>query len=71
MAKPALDLTTLTPEEKLELIDDLWRSLEPGDLSLTPEQKAELDRRLDRLEREGPQGVPWEVVRAEMSRDAP
>lgn len=71
MAKPALDLTTLTPQEKLELIDDLWQSLDPDDVSLSPEQKAELDRRLDRLDREGSAGVPWEVVRAEMSRDVP
>jgi putative addiction module component (TIGR02574 family) len=68
MAKPALDLTALTPDEKLELIDDLWGSLRSEDLELTPEQRAELDRRLDRLDREGPVGTPWEVVRAEMSR---
>jgi len=68
MAKPALDLTALTPDEKLELIDDLWGSLKPEDFELSPEQKAELDRRLDRLDREGPVGTSWESVRAKMSR---
>lgn len=68
MAKPALDLTALTLEEKLELIDDLWGSLGPEDLALTNDQQAELDRRLDALDRDGPVGIPWESVRAEMSR---
>jgi putative addiction module component (TIGR02574 family) len=68
MAKPALDLAALTPDEKLELIDDLWGSLRSEDLELTPEQRVELDRRVDRLDRDGPVGTPWEVVRAEMSR---
>ncbi|KYF94466.1 hypothetical protein BE20_06480 [Sorangium cellulosum] len=67
MNKPALDLSKLTADEKLELIDDLWRSLSSDDLPLSPELRAELDRRLDRPEREGPIGVPWEDVRAEMT----
>jgi putative addiction module component (TIGR02574 family) len=71
MAKPALDLSSLTPEEKLELIDDLWGSLRPEGFALTNEQRAELDRRLDRLDREGPIGTPWEEVRARMTRGAP
>jgi putative addiction module component (TIGR02574 family) len=68
MAKPALDLTKLTPEEKLELIDELWTSITPEELPLTPEQRMELDRRLDRLDKEGPLGVSWESVRLEMTR---
>ena len=68
MAKPALDLAALTPDEKLELNDDLWGSLKPEDFELTGEQQAELDRRLDRLDRDGPVGTPWETVRAKMSR---
>ena len=70
MAKPALDLSALTPEEKLELIDDLWGSLKPEDFVLTAEQQAELDRRLDLLDREGPIGNSREAVRAKMTRGA-
>jgi putative addiction module component (TIGR02574 family) len=69
MAKPALDLSKLTANEKLELIDDLWLSLSPTDLEIADETRAELDRRLDRLDREGPVGVDWEDVRAEMTTD--
>ena len=68
MAKPALDLSSLTSDEKLELIDDLWGSLKPEDFELTPAQQAELDRRLERLDREGPVGNSWDDVRAKMSR---
>ncbi|WP_437953425.1 addiction module protein [Sorangium sp. So ce296] len=67
MDKPTLDLPKLTADEKLELSDDLWRSLSSDDLPLSSELRAELDRRLDRLEREGPLGLPWEDVRAEMT----
>ncbi|WP_437926812.1 addiction module protein [Sorangium sp. So ce291] len=67
MGKPALDLSKLTVDEKLDLIDDLWRSLSSDDLPLSSELRAELDRRLDRMELEGPIGVPWEDIRAEMT----
>jgi len=70
MAKPALDLSSLTPDEKLELIDDLWGSLRPEDFALTAEQQTELDRRLELLDRDGPVGNSWEDVRAKMSRGA-
>jgi putative addiction module component (TIGR02574 family) len=67
VTKAAIDIEGLSRDEKLALIDELWASLDDADLVLTPEQRAELDRRLARLEREGPVGTPWETVRAEMS----
>jgi putative addiction module component (TIGR02574 family) len=71
MAKPAIDLATLTPDEKLELNDNLWGSLKPEDIVLTGEQQAELDRRLDRLDQDGPVGLSWEAVRAKMIPNRP
>lgn len=68
MAKPALDLTNLTPQEKLELIDDLWTSLTPDQFPLTAEQRTELHRRLDDLDEEGPVGMSWDGARLEMTR---
>jgi putative addiction module component (TIGR02574 family) len=67
MAKPALDLAQLTPAEKLELIDELWTSLTPEEFPLTAEQRAQLHRRLDHLDEDGPIGVSWESVRPEMT----
>lgn len=64
MSKPVLNIDDLSPEERLELIEQLWESLRelPGAVPLTGAQQEELDRRLDELEREGPEGIPWEKV---------
>jgi putative addiction module component (TIGR02574 family) len=48
----------LPPEEKLELIGDLWDSLDEADVPLTPEQIKELDRRLAEYERDPTRGIP-------------
>lgn len=40
-----LDLSRMTPAEKLDLIGELWDSLEAEHLTLTVDQAAELDRR--------------------------
>jgi putative addiction module component (TIGR02574 family) len=59
---PAIDVERLTRDEQFELLDKLWDSLgrDPEALPLTEEQKRELDRRLDELEREGPTGLTWD-----------
>lgn len=44
------DFSHLSTEQKLELIGDLWRSLETQDIPVSPAQMAELDRRLARLD---------------------
>ena len=66
MARPAINVDELSSEERLDLIEKLWDSLGEDDVPLTDAQRQELDRRLDRLDREGPVGVPWEDVRAQM-----
>lgn len=64
MSKPALNVGDLSSEERLRLIEELWESLseKPGAVPLTNAQRKELDRRLDDLERSGPEGIPWEEV---------
>jgi putative addiction module component (TIGR02574 family) len=64
MSKPALNIDSLSPNERLRLIEELWESLSesPEAMTLTDAQREELDRRLDDLERSGPQGIPWEEV---------
>jgi len=44
MSKPALDFTGLTTEQGLELIGQLWDSLDQAP-PLSPEDRAELERR--------------------------
>lgn len=64
MGKPALDLSRLSRDEQFDLLDQLWESLgrDPQALPLNDAQKAELDRRLDALETEGPVGLTWDEV---------
>jgi putative addiction module component (TIGR02574 family) len=66
MARPALEIDELTPEERLALIERLWDSLSDYDVPLTDAQCEELDHRLDALDREGPVGIPWEQVYKEL-----
>jgi putative addiction module component (TIGR02574 family) len=46
MASPLFDFSHLTPEERIQLAEDLWDSLPESDILLTDAQRAELDRRL-------------------------
>jgi putative addiction module component (TIGR02574 family) len=59
-----IDIASLSFEERLRLLDELWESLSgtPEAILLTEAQREELDRRLDGLEREGPVGIPWDEV---------
>ena len=64
MSKRDVDIASLTPEERLSLLEELWDSLAAGPeaLPITPAQRVELDRRLDDLDAEGPVGIPWDEV---------
>lgn len=64
MASAPLDISRLTTEERLDLLDTLWASLgrDPTVLPLDDAQKAELERRLQDLKAEGPTGVSWDEV---------
>ena len=66
MAKPALDIETMSRDERLELLEELWDSLsgEAEGIPLTDEQRVELDRRLDALDREGAVGISPDELRA-------
>lgn len=64
----AFDFSKLSIAERIQLAEDLWESIpeEGADVPLTEAQKAELDRRLDDLERNPDAGESWEVVRARL-----
>jgi putative addiction module component (TIGR02574 family) len=69
MALPAVNLDDLSPEEQLQLLEDIWDRLSqrPASLPLSPEQRDELDRRLDAFEEDVRAGRllgrPWAEVR--------
>ena len=59
------NLRTLSIVERIRLVEDLWDSIasDQAALSLTDEQRAELDRRLDAYESEGIKGrIVSEVI---------
>lgn len=59
------ELLALLVAERLELIEELWGSIEAdiADLPLPEWQRAELDRRLDELGRAPDAGSTWDVAR--------
>jgi putative addiction module component (TIGR02574 family) len=82
MPLPDMNLSSLTVEERLRLIEDLWRSITEdaarGDAAaldaltfdgdVAPEMLAELERRADELERDPSKGIRWEDLREELRR---
>jgi putative addiction module component (TIGR02574 family) len=50
----------LTLEERVKLVEDIWDSIaaEQEALPITPEQRRELDRRLERYRVDGDRGAP-------------
>lgn len=82
MAQPSFDPASLTIEERLRLIEDLWLSIEKDaemgdsaavealgfDDKIDPELLAEMERRADELERDPSKGIRWEDLREELQR---
>lgn len=64
------NLSKLSLDERIRLVEDLWDSIasDLNTLPLTPEQQAELDRRLDAYEADGKPGRPAEDVIEEIRK---
>lgn len=65
------EISRLSVDERLELIGQLWDSLEHEPLTLSTAQQKELDRRLASLYHERADGQSWEQLRAELERRCP
>lgn len=58
------EIMQLTPKERRDLVEELVAAVEEDeDFALTPEQMAEIDRRIAEHERHPERAIPWEVVR--------
>ncbi len=55
-----MKIQDLSLEERLKLVEDIWDSIavEQGALPVTPEQREELDRRLEAYRLDGNRGTP-------------
>jgi putative addiction module component (TIGR02574 family) len=63
-----LDISRLTPKERLDLIGQLWDSLSPSDVQLTQAQEAELDRRLASFDEDVRSAIAWEKIDTDLGR---
>jgi putative addiction module component (TIGR02574 family) len=61
MPQPLLDISCLTPDEKIDLAGALWDSfaVTPEAVCLTDAQGEELDRRLEGYRKDRNPGTPW------------
>ena len=64
------NLRNLPLDERIRLVEDLWDSIASDQkvLPLTPEQKAELDQRLDAYEADRNPGRPADEVIADIRK---
>jgi putative addiction module component (TIGR02574 family) len=67
-------LLKLPAKDRIELAMALWDSLaddeREAELVLTPEQEAELDRRLEQHRANPGSAIPWEEVRRKLANGA-
>ncbi len=62
MSSPIFDFSHLSPEERIQLAEELWDSLEPQELPIPDELGAELDRRAERHRQDPGRGRPADEV---------
>jgi len=68
MSIPVINIDELAPEERLQLIGDLWESLraEPESVRLSSMQRDELNSRLDELDRGDVRVISWDEARLQL-----
>lgn len=62
------DLAGLSPQERLQLIEWLWDSLDDSDVPVTQAQRDELSRRIASFDDEKEHAVAWDALRAELRK---
>lgn len=70
MGHPAIDIESMAPEDRLELIGELWDSLTrtPESIPVPESHLRELDARLDALEKGEAVLVEWDEVRRRLRK---
>jgi putative addiction module component (TIGR02574 family) len=66
MADLRSQIVNLSTAQKAELLDAVWESLEADAVSLTDAQRAELDYRVERHEKNPSDVIPWEQVKTSL-----
>lgn len=66
MAKPKIsDILELSIPERIQLVQDIWDTIAdvPESLELTEEQKLEIDRRIEKLDRQSETAIEWSTLK--------
>jgi putative addiction module component (TIGR02574 family) len=66
MSNTPFNYRDLPISERIQLVEDIWDSIaedSAGELHLTDEEVAELDRRVEEYKKNPSSGVSWEEVR--------
>jgi putative addiction module component (TIGR02574 family) len=63
------DLARLTANEKIELIDLLWKSIPEEEMPLPEYHRRLIAERIAEFEADPDEGQTWEEVKAELERD--
>ena len=60
------EILELSIAERIELVQDIWDSIAsvPESLQLTEDQKKEIDRRIEKLDKQPDSAIPWEDLKA-------
>ncbi len=62
MSSPIFDFSHLSPEERIQLAEELWDSLDNAELPVSEDLGVELDRRLERHRQDPGRGRPAKDV---------
>lgn len=64
------EIEELSPAERLQLIEDVWSTLEQSvsELPLLPEHQRVIDSRMEQLRTHPDAGAPWDQVRSRLTR---
>lgn len=65
------EIIRLSPAERMDLIAQLWDSLDDSQLPLLEAQQTELERRLASLDQERGKGITWAALKADLERRRP
>lgn len=55
-------LTSLSVEERLQVVEAVWNSLESVPVTMSPEQREELNRRVDAYEADPSRVLSWDQL---------
>lgn len=60
------DILDLSVDERISIVEKIWDSINPDDISLSSAQEKELDARLDRYNKGATRFFSWDEIKSEL-----